>query len=218
MVAHRLAVQLEIEAPGVNARLGTRGNTEAMADLPAGIVDFVCSQTKPVTAFGILGRVVGSIVSIDRRGIKTWTADHPGPPVDDPAIPPEVTYIGDLYAAFLGERPAGQQTVILGNVQSAIGKAFVDLIPTQSTIIDSAHRNVAVIEVHGLPFLPVGTDAKRGLARTHRAGKGHLVHKFTIEEDALFLPVPSADKVLPTLGLDQPGLRLLKGGRIIGTS
>ncbi len=116
VVAHGLALQLEIKPSGINARLGIGGQTEAVVHLPAGIVDFVGGQTETVSAFLILGRIIFRIMPVDRRSIKTRSPDHPGSPVDDPGIPPELTRIGNLGAAFLAKRPAGKQTIVLRNI------------------------------------------------------------------------------------------------------
>ena len=154
----------------------------------------------------------------DRRRIEARPPDHPGSPVDDPSISSVITRIGNLCAAFLCERPAGQQVVILGNVQAAIGKAFLDLLTIECPVIDGAHGDIPIIEVHSLSLLTIGADAEGGLTGPHRSGKGELGRKFAVHVDPFFLPVPAGNEMMPLLGLDQPGLGLVKGGFIVGAS
>ena len=96
-----------------------------------------------------------------------------------------------------------------------ICKTLLYLFLIQSPVVDGAHGKVPVIEVHGLSFLPISSDAQSGLARPDRTGKGSFGHHFPIEVDPLFLSVPTADQVMPSVSLDQAGLGLLKGGRIV---
>ena len=75
VVAHGLALQLEIKPPGVDIRLGIGRNTKAVIHLPSGIVDFVGGQTEPVSAFLILGRIVFKSCRLIAEALKL------GPPI-----------------------------------------------------------------------------------------------------------------------------------------
>ena len=75
MVAHRLAVDLEIESPGIDPGLGIVRQAEPVVNLPAGIVEFVGSQSQPVPAPRILRGVVLGVVPADRCGVEARPAD-----------------------------------------------------------------------------------------------------------------------------------------------
>ena len=137
-----------------------------MIHLPTGIVDFVGRQTEPVSAFLILGRFVFSHADLIAEALKL------GPPIIQ--VPRVVTIRASrpnslasaTDAAFLAKRPTSKQTIVLGNIQSAVGKTLLLLVPRSKPGRRwRTWQRPRYESSTAFPSLPISPDAQGGLAR-----------------------------------------------------
>ena len=75
-------------------------------------------------------------------------------------MPSTDTGIGDARAAFFGKRPASEHRIALRNGQPTIGNSMLDSIDTNRFVIQSDHRDVAVVEISRTSTGSVGADSE----------------------------------------------------------